>query len=166
MSLSHSEPDPVGFCPFFNSKVILFIIWRRKKEIWIQNVKKSAFQSPSPIPNWLRRGPTALMGLPWWLSGKESACSAGDLGSILGWEDALEKGMATHSSILAWEIPWTEEPGGLQSMGSQRVGHDSVTESCPDINKGGAAVAGRHEHPILDAPWGRCYMLESRQLFL
>ena len=42
----------------------------------------------------------------------------------LGWEDALEKGMATHSSILAWRIPWTEESGGLQSMGSQRVGHD------------------------------------------
>ena len=42
----------------------------------------------------------------------------------LGQEDALEKGMATHSSIVAWEIPWTEEPGGLQSMGSQRVGHD------------------------------------------
>ena len=42
----------------------------------------------------------------------------------LGWEDPLEKGMATHSSILAWRIPRTEEPGGLQSMGSQRVGHD------------------------------------------
>ena len=42
----------------------------------------------------------------------------------LGQEDPLEKEMATHSSILAWEIPWTEEPGGLQSMGSQRVGHD------------------------------------------
>ena len=40
----------------------------------------------------------------------------------LGWEDLLEKGMATHSSIIAWEIPWTEEPGGLQSMGLQRVG--------------------------------------------
>ena len=39
-------------------------------------------------------------------------------------EDPLEKGLATHSSILAWRIPWTEEPGGLQSMGSQRVGHD------------------------------------------
>ena len=45
----------------------------------------------------------------------------------LGREDPLEKGMATHSSILAWRIPWTEEPGGLQSMGSQRVGHDWVT---------------------------------------
>ena len=41
-----------------------------------------------------------------------------------GWEDPLEKGMATHSSILAWRISWTDEPGGLQSMGSQRVGHD------------------------------------------
>ena len=42
----------------------------------------------------------------------------------LGWEDALEKEMATHSSTLAWRIPWTEEPGELQSTGSQRVGHD------------------------------------------
>ena len=42
----------------------------------------------------------------------------------LGQEDPLEKGMATHSSILAWRIPWTEEPGRLQSMGSQLVGHD------------------------------------------
>ena len=42
----------------------------------------------------------------------------------LGWEDPLEKEMATHSSILAWKISWTEEHGGLQSMGSQRVGHD------------------------------------------
>ena len=51
--------------------------------------------------------------------GKESACNAGDPGLILGWEDPLEKEMATHSSILAWRIPWTEEPGGLQSMGSK-----------------------------------------------
>ena len=43
---------------------------------------------------------------------------------FLGQEDPLEKGMASHSSILAWEIPWTEESGGLQSMGLQRVGHD------------------------------------------
>ena len=42
----------------------------------------------------------------------------------LGWEDPLEKEMAIHSSILAWKIPWTEEPGRLQSMGPQRVGHD------------------------------------------
>ena len=43
---------------------------------------------------------------------------------FLGWEDPLEEDTATHSSILAWRIPWIEEPGGLQSIGSQRVGHD------------------------------------------
>ena len=47
----------------------------------------------------------------------------------LGWEDPLEKGMATHSCILAWEISRTEEPGGLQFMGSQRVGHDLVSKA-------------------------------------
>ena len=50
--------------------------------------------------------------------------SAGDTGSIPGSGISLEKRMATHSSILAWRIPWTEEPGGLNSMGLQRVGHD------------------------------------------
>ena len=45
----------------------------------------------------------------------------------LGWEDSLEEGMATHSSILAWRIPWTEEPGGLQCMDLERVGHDLAT---------------------------------------
>ena len=47
----------------------------------------------------------------------------------LCWEDPLEKGMATHSSILVWRIPWTEEPGGIQSMGSQRIGHDWETNT-------------------------------------
>ena len=49
----------------------------------------------------------------------------------LGWEDPLEKGKATHSSILVWRIPWTEEPGGLQSTGSQRVRHDRETNTFP-----------------------------------
>ena len=53
-----------------------------------------------------------------------NAEKTGHLGSIPGQEDPLEEGTATYSSILAWEIPWTEEPGGLPSMGSQRVGHD------------------------------------------
>ena len=63
-------------------------------------------------------------------SGKESPASAGDAGDprdvvqSLGQEDLLEEEIATHSSILAWKIPWTEEPGGPQSTGSQRVGHD------------------------------------------
>ena len=56
--------------------------------------------------------------------GKEFTCNAGDL----GWEDPLEEGMATHSSILAWRIPWTEQPGGLQSMRSQSTAHDWTTK--------------------------------------
>ena len=62
-------------------------------------------------------------GFPGGSEGKASACDAGDPQS-LGREDPLEKEMATHSSILTWRIPQTEEPGGLQSTGSQRVGHD------------------------------------------
>ena len=61
--------------------------------------------------------------LPSGSAGKESACNAGDLGQV----DPLEKRMATYSSILAWRIPWTEEPGGLQSIGSQRVRQAEVT---------------------------------------
>ena len=57
------------------------------------------------------------------LDGKEF-WHVGDPGSILGWEYPLEKGMATHSSILTWRIPQTKEPGGLPSMGLQRSGHD------------------------------------------
>ena len=66
-----------------------------------------------------------LCELPWWLSGKKKKknlpVNVGDTGSIPGWEDLLEKGMATHSSILAWRIPWTEEPGGPQSLGLQEL---------------------------------------------
>ena len=64
------------------------------------------------------------MGLPRLLSGKGSACNAGDAGQSLGWEDPLEKEMATQFSIFVWRIPWTEEPGGLQFTGLQRVRHD------------------------------------------
>ena len=62
--------------------------------------------------------------LPRWLGGKESACSAETAGSVPGLVRPLEESMAVHSSILAWRISWTEEPDGLQSMGSQRVGHN------------------------------------------
>ena len=55
---------------------------------------------------------------------KEYASNVGDVGSIPGSGRSLEEGMATHPSILAWGIPWTEEPGGLQSIESRRVGHD------------------------------------------
>ena len=60
---------------------------------------------------------------------KKSAYNAGDLVWSLGWEDSLEKGKVTYSCIFAWRIPWTEEPGELQSMGSQRVGHEWVTNT-------------------------------------
>ena len=74
-------------------------------------------------PHWVT---DTLAGLPKWLRGKESVCStgdAGDAGCPLGQEDPLEIEKATHSSILAWEIPRTEEPGGLQPMKSQTVRH-------------------------------------------
>ena len=79
------------------------------------------------------------MGFPGGSDSKESTCHVGDLVTqtvqnlpvihesqvqSLCWGDALEKGMPTHSNILAWRIPWTEEPGGLHSMGLQRVGHN------------------------------------------
>ena len=72
-----------------------------------------------------------LRGFLRWLSGKESACQAVDSGSIPGSEEPPEEETATHSSILAWRIPWTEEPGGLQSMGLQRVRYDLVTKPPP-----------------------------------
>ena len=62
-------------------------------------------------------------------NGKESAVMQKTRVHSLGQEDPLEKGMAIHSSILAWRIPWTEEPGGLQFVGSQRVGHNWVTNA-------------------------------------
>ena len=71
---------------------------------------------------------TLPLGFPGGVCGKEPSCQCWigkeNEGLILRWEDPLEEGMATHFSILAWRIPWTEEPGGLQSIGSQRVGHD------------------------------------------
>ena len=65
-----------------------------------------------------------LHSLPGGSDVKASACNVGDLGSIPGLGRSPGKGKATHSGILTWRIPWTEEPGGLPSMGSQRVAHD------------------------------------------
>ena len=73
----------------------------------------------------------------------------------LGWEDPLEKKMATHSSTIAWKIPWTEEPGRLQSMVSQRVGHDWATSrsrSWLDSTPSGIKrAAGCHSHWLSNA---------------
>ena len=74
----------------------------------------------------------------------------------LGWEDPLEKQLATHSSILAWGIPWTEEPGGLQSTGWQRDRHDlsdwARTHTCcalQELERGGEGCAGPLHRPHL-----------------
>ena len=66
----------------------------------------------------------SIIGFPGGSEVKASACNAGDLGSIPGLGRVPGEGNATHSSTLAWRIPWREEPGRLQSMGSQRVRHD------------------------------------------
>ena len=79
----------------------------------------------------------ALNKFPSWIyehfpgasDGKESTCKAGDQVWYLGWEEPWEEEMATHSSILAWRIPWTEEPGRLLCMGLQRAGHDWMTNT-------------------------------------
>ena len=71
------------------------------------------------------------MGFPGGSEGKESACNAGDSGSIPGSGSTLEKEMATHSSTLAWKIPWMEKPGRLQSTGLQKVRQDLATSLSP-----------------------------------
>ena len=73
------------------------------------------------------------VGFPSGSVGKESACKAGDPGSIPGSGRSLEKGMATHSSVLAWRIPWTEEPGGLQSVGVKK--ESDATERLTHTNE-------------------------------
>ena len=87
-------------------------------------------------------------------------CSLGPVRS-LGREDPLEKELATHSSILAWRILWTEEPGGLQSMGSQRVGHDRATElnlqfQGPSVPISLQLILRIVEAHILDIVWSSC----------
>ena len=79
----------------------------------------------------LSHGILSLLGFHDGSVAKNPPANTGDAGSILGQEDPLEKEMATHSSIFAWKIPWTGEPGGLQSMGSQRVGHHLGTKQQP-----------------------------------
>ena len=72
---------------------------------WQQNVRHNRVSN------------TLILGFPGVSDSKESACNTGDPSPTLGWEDPLEMGMATHSSILTWRIPWTEEPGRPQSVG-------------------------------------------------
>ena len=85
-----------------------------------------------------------IWGFPVGSDSKESACNAGDPVQSLGREDPLEKGMATHSSILAWRIPWTEEPGGLcTALG---VSESDTTEQLTHI---------RFTHSFMPSHWGK-----------
>ena len=80
--------------------------------------------------------------------GKASAYNVGDPGLILGWEDSLEKEMATHSSTLAWRIPWMEDPVRLQSMGSHRVGHDLESTVAANPSQGSFPVTSPSAIPL------------------
>ena len=82
-------------------------------------------------------------------STKSSTFNARDLGSIPGLGRSLEKGMATHSSILAWRIPWTEEPGGLQSTGSQRDTTERLTLSTKSKAKWGASNISQPQGAVI-----------------
>ena len=88
--------------------------WQYWKTQWLEIFQIKERHESSCLKN---------LGLPRWLRGKEppaNAGDAGDVGSSLDQDDPLEAEMATHFSILAWKIPWTEEPGGLQSIGSHK----------------------------------------------
>ena len=93
-------------------------------------LKEASFQEKNYIP--LLYIPIAFYGLLQWLRSKKSTCYARDTGDTesLGQKDLLEKGMATHSSILYLRMLWTEEAGGLQSTVLQRVGHDCSDLAC------------------------------------
>ena len=122
----HSEISPA--CPvslwivlFHSSRFVSLFLWRPSfssrtfpsvKFLIISSIPcGSLFPHPKTLSSWMLY--TETKGLPWWLSGKESACKAGDEGLIAPGKDSLEEEMATYRSILAWETPWTVEPGGL-----------------------------------------------------
>ena len=82
------------------------------------------FHTLYAIPCWVSILITVVHTYPSCASGKELPAMAGDVTTVLGWGKSSGEGIATHPSILAWRTPWTEEPSGLQSIGSQRVRHD------------------------------------------
>ena len=85
---------------------------------------------------------SSVVGLPCVSNSKKNLPAMQETqGRSLGWEGPLEEGMATHSSVLAWRIPRTEEAGGLQSMGSQRVGHDWASDTTTDAAVGAEGLS-------------------------
>ena len=102
--------------------LILFAL----REIRVWNYKSVPFSLPPLVYTCLWVFKISQASLMAWMMKNLPVLQETEVRS-LGQEDPLEKGMASHSSILAWRTPWTEEPGGLQSTGLQRVGHDRVT---------------------------------------
>ena len=115
---------------WFLSLYLIFLMEVYCKSQYNISFRDHAFQYLGKCNEWMSKWMTNELNysrpylFPSGWEGKESACNAGDQVRCLGQEDLLKKVMATHSNILAWRIPWTEEPGGLQSMGLQRVGDD------------------------------------------
>ena len=104
-------------------------VFERKTQIkkQIKQTNKQNALNPCVIESDWRREDMDVLGrtrLPGGSYGKDSICNAETWVQSLAWEDPLEKEMETHSNILAWRIPWTEERARLQSVGLQRVGHD------------------------------------------
>ena len=100
--------------------------------------------------------PSWHKGLPWWLSGKDLPAMQEAWVLSLGWEDSLEKGITTHSGVLAWRISWTAESGGLQFMGSQRAGHGWVKAEHFHFHVFGTIWSlVPYGHPLgVSTPWG------------
>ena len=99
--------------------------WSRFPCLLPRYLPNSGTEPKSPVSSASQGDSLLLNRFPGGSDGKESACNAGDPGSI-PWvrQDPLEKGIATHSRILTWRVPWTEEPGGLQFTGLQKDAHD------------------------------------------
>ena len=108
-----------------------------QREIWMPLIGRLAWVSLSlPTPDEEEQRPTTPLHFPMAQSVKNLPAKQESQVQSLGRQDPLEKGMATHSSILAWRIPWTEELGRLQSVGSQRVGHNWMTNTFTHFNLG------------------------------
>ena len=163
---SHGQRSLVGCSPLgcqesdmTNDQKILMIIWQKPSKfcfviLLLKKKKKKKKLSPPQItigavylalPFPFTSNPSKLQfcvlykGLPWWLRWQKRLSTMWETQfQSLGWEDPLERERAILSSTIAWKIPWTEEPGRLQSMGSQRVGFDLMSKQQQQCQDGGS----------------------------
>ena len=122
MTSARKESKKVTGLLFWNLFVLINYFFKFLWPTSLHNLSKSLFLIAS-------KSSLRTMGFPSGSDDKESACNEEIRVRSLGSEDPRGKGMATHSSILVWKIPWTEEPGRLQSMGLQRVRHNRATNT-------------------------------------